>query len=83
MKPKKFLLVLVPVFAFILVACGDFFDDEVIDEELDQGTMEDEFMIEMDESPEVIYEEEETWDEMEDEDAVMEEEFPVEPEMME
>ncbi len=82
MKLKKFLLVLVPVFAFILVACGDFFDDEVIDEELDQGTIEDEFMIEMDEAPEVIYEDE-TWDEMEGEDVEMEEEFPTDPEMME
>ena len=91
MKTKKFLLVLLPLLAFILVACGGLFDGEVVEEELDQDMTEDEFLIEMDEAPETIYEEE-TWEdkemwedtnpEMEDDGAVMQEEQPADPEMM-
>ncbi len=44
MKLRKFLLTLVPILAFMLVACGGLFDaeEEIIDDTLPQ---EDEFII--------------------------------------
>ncbi|GEM_PF-4106513 len=85
MKTKRFFLVLIPLLAFMLVACGDFFDGDIIEEELDQGGIDDEFRIEPDEVPEPIYEDE-TWDDegmWETEDDFVEEEQPVDPRLME
>ncbi len=59
MKNLKILFVLVPVLAFMLVACGGLFDGEEIQEEIDLDVPQDEFIIEEEPGEEPLYEEEE------------------------
>ena len=76
MKTRKLLLVLLPLLAFVFVACGDFFGDEEVLEDTEQDVMDNDFMIEMDEDPADIYDEtwdeQEVWEEIETSDAEME-----------
>ncbi len=58
MKKEKFLFILVPVLAFMLVACGGLFDGDEIDEGLDIEVPQDEFIIEEEPVEEPFYDEE-------------------------
>lgn len=52
MKKKKFLFVLLPVLAFMLVACGGLFDgDEIIEEDPVLDMQQDDFIIEPEQNP--------------------------------
>lgn len=52
MKKKKFLFVLLPVLAFMLVACGGLFDgDEIIEEDPVLDMQQDDFIIEPEQDP--------------------------------
>ncbi len=57
MKKEKILFVLVPVLAFMLVACGGLFDGDEIVEELDIEVPQDEFIIEEEPREEPFYDE--------------------------